>query len=196
MPMRYAYQPDVLANLRVSETDAATVEYLVRIENALADAFDHKVGRTWGYAAQPTTRVFAVGREARTVVFSTPARHISGVAFGGTFDGAAYAGETAEPAWNDEFNANGLIYGVSRLYGVWPPQVRVTAVWASDAEETVPDDVRHALTMLTAKQYRKETSTPADMIGPDGMFVPTPDAWNDGMVKAVVEKHAIVKVVF
>ena len=196
MPFRYANETDVLANLREVAGNTVLLEYLYRIENALADVFDHKVGRSFGVAAAPSTRSFAVGYGTPTLVMERPARSIVSVAHGGTFDGSVWADETVESYWHERFNRDGLVYGIGRADGNWPALVRVTAVWASDPSAEMPDDVKHALTIATIKQYRKETSTPgADLLGPEGFAVPAPDPWNDAQVKATIDKYRVVEVI-
>lgn len=197
MPFRYANQSDVLANLREVTGNTALLDYLMRIENALADVFDHKVGRSFGVAATPSTRVI-VGTHDGTLVFARPARAISGISHSGTYSGGEWIDETVETDWHEVYSRDGLIYGVERTSGIWPNRVRVTGIWASDPESVVPDDVQHALTLATVKQYRKETSTPGnagDLLGPEGFAVPAPDPWSDPLVKATIEKYRVVEVV-
>lgn len=194
MPFRYANQADVLANLREVAGNTALLDYLYRMENALADVFDHKIGRSFGVAAVPSTRVI-VGQPGDTFVMARPARSIVSIAHGGTFAGGVWAGETIEDEWHEHYGRDGLIYTVERVSGYWPNRVRVTAIWASDSESVVPADVQHALTLATVKQYRKETSTPgADLLGPEGFGVPAPDPWNDAQVKAVIDKYYVVNI--
>lgn len=196
MPFRYANQSDVLTNLRESATNTVLLDYLYRIENALADVFDHKVGRSFGVAAVPSNRTIVIGREADTLVLARPARSITGIAHGGTFAGGTWADETLEAEWHERYGHDGLIYGVERVTGYWPNRVRVTAIWANDPEAVVPDDVKHALTIATIKQYRRETATPnSDMLGPEGFGIPAPDPWNDAQVKATIDKYRVVEVI-
>ena len=196
MPFRYANQSDVLANLREVAGNTVLLAYLYRIENALADVFDHKVGRSFGVATVPSTRTIMVGHRTNTLVLARPARSITDIAHSGTFDGSGYAGETVEDYWHEGNGHDGLIYTVERISGDWPNRVRVTAIWASDSDSVVPADVQHALTLATVKQYRKETSTPgADLLGPEGFGVPAPDPWNDAQVKAVIDKYRVVEVI-
>lgn len=196
MPFRYANQTDVIANLREVAGNTELLAYLYRIENALADVFDHKVGRSFGVVAVPSTRTIVVGHRTNTLVMARPAREIVGIAHSGTFDGSGYADETIEDSWHEGNSRDGLIYTVERISGDWPNRVRVTAIWASDSDSVVPADVQHAITLATIKQYRRETSTPgSDLLGPEGFGVPTPDPWNDPQVKAVVEKYRVVEVI-
>ncbi len=196
MGFLYANQTDVLTNLRVNDTDTVLLDYLYRIENALAGVFDHKVGRSFGVAAVPSSRTVVIGHQADTMVLARPARAITGISHGGTFAGGVWADETVETEWHERYGRDGLIYGVERVSGYWPNRVRVTATWGDDPEADIPDDVKHALTIATIKQYRRETATPnSDMLGPEGFAIPAPDPWNDPQVKATIDKYRVVEVI-
>lgn len=195
MPFRYANQDDVLHELSVAEDDTSTIGQLERIENALADAFDRRVGRTWGIDPVPSSRTIVNGCSTDVVVLARPARSIVSVAHGGTFNGSGWADETVETTWHERYGSNDLIYGIERVDGSWPNRVRVNAIWADDSSETVPADVSFALTWLTIRQYRKVTASPMEVVGPEGFTVPTPDAWNDATVKTIIDKYRVVEVV-
>lgn len=194
MAFRYANQSDVLSQLGASPDDTALVSQLERIEHALADAFDAKVARSWGSVATPTTRTFRDQSCSCVLALQSPARSIVSVRAGGTWDGTTWVGDDAVTDWYEMFSREGLIYGIG-LDRHWPRSVRVMAVWAHDSEETVPGDVSHCLTWLTIRQYRRETASPMELVGPDGLTVPTPHAWDDPMVKTVIEKYRVVEVI-
>ena len=195
MPFRYANQTDVLHELSVAEDDTSTIGQLERIENALANAFDHRVGRSWGVIPVASVRRVASKAGSCIAVLQQPAREILGITHGGRWDGSTWVGEDTESNWHDAFVSNGLIYGVERVDGTWPTSIRVNAVWASDSDEDVPADVSDALTWLTIRQYRKVTASPMEMVGPEGFTVPTPDAWNDATVKTIIDKYRVVEVI-
>ncbi len=198
MAFRYANQSDVMHELEIDTSDPendAVIAQIERIEAGLASAFDHRVGREWGAVPVPSTRTIANGCTRGVMVFAKPARSIVSVSHGGSFDGSGWADETVETTWHERFNADGLIYGLERESGLWPSRVRVEAIWASDTDLAVPEDVSYALTWLTIRQYRKMTASPMEMVGPDGMTVPTPDAWSDPTVKALIDKYRVVEVI-
>lgn len=196
MPMRYAHQDDVLAHLRIEETDTDAIEPLVRLENGLADAFDGKVGRSFGETVEPSTREVR-GLSSEVLVIGAGIRSIAGIEVDGTWDGAAWVDGVAlgTEAWRPwAVSPDGVIYAIERLGGpYWTRTVRVTGVWADQPDGTVPDDVREALTTLTVKEYRRRTSSPSEQIGPDGLMVPAPSGWNDPTVQAAIERHTVTR---
>lgn len=197
MELRYANAHDVMKELSIDPDDLAQeaeVALIERMELALASAFDSKVGRSFGEVGVPSTRSVRVGLGASVAVLQKPAREIVGIAHGGSWDGNIWAGEVMEDAWHDVFESDGLIYGVERTSGSWPRSIRVTANWASDSTEAVPDDVSHVLTWLTIRQYRRVTASPSELVGPEGFTVPTPHAWDDPMVQEVIKKYRVVEV--
>ena len=193
MAFRYANQEDVLAELSI-ENGSPEVEHVQRIENALASAFDHKIGRSFGVAAMLSTRLIGVARGSCTAVLQRPARDVSAVHAGGEWNGTIWDGEQEVTGWYPVYNSDDLIYGLRRSAG-WDGDIRVTAVWGSDSEEDVPEDVSHALTWLTIRQYRRVTSSPNELVGPEGFTVPVPHAWDDPMVQAIIEKYRVVEVI-
>lgn len=193
MAFRYANQEDVLAELSI-ENGSPEVEHVQRIENALASAFDHKIGRSFGDAAVPSTRMVEVSHGATTAVLQSPARVVNSVHGGGKWDGTSWIDEQEVTGWYPVYNSDDLIYGLRRNAG-WGGDIRVTAVWGSDSEDGVPDDVSHALTWLTIRQYRRVTASPNELVGPEGFTVPTPHAWDDPMVQAIIEKYRVVEVI-
>lgn len=197
MAFRYANRDDVLRELDIDGDDAsntALIEQIERMEHALASAFDHKVGRSFGADAVPATRIVTVNRHDDTAVLQSPARVVSAVHRGGQWDGTEWLDEQEVEGWYSVYSSDHLIYGLRRSAG-WDGDIRVTAVWGSDSEDGVPDDVSHALTWLTVRQHRRVTASPNELVGPEGFTVPTPHAWDDPMVKEIIEKYRVVEVI-
>lgn len=186
MPMRYAHEPDVLHDLQIEPDDTDTIDRVVRLENALADAFDAKVGRRFDTGPLTEMRVL-VGRQSDLLILHSGVRSISTIMQG------------TQPVdaedWQYAFTTvEGISYGVQRTTGEWVGAVEVTAQWADGPAASVPKDVRHALTLLTVKEYRRLTSSPTEQVGPDGMIVSTPSGWNDPTVKAAIEAHTLTRI--
>ena len=197
MAFRYANRDDVLAELDIDGDDAGNqpvIAQIERMESALASAFDQKVGRSFGVAATPSTRLVHVGRRADTAVLQSPARIVNAVHRGGQWDGTEWLDEQEVEGWYSVYSSDHLIYGLRRSAG-WDGDIRVTAVWGSDSEDGVPDDVSHALTWLTVRQHRRVTASPNELVGPEGFTVPTPHAWDDPVVKEIIEKYRVVEVI-
>jgi hypothetical protein len=198
MALRYASLEDVLHHLEIADTDTAAIERVERIEHALADAFDHRIGRTYGAAAVAETReVVLTGTPARLVT-STGIHTLTGIDAGGTWDGTAWVDGEAVPATDYRLTMldhSGLYWGIDHLTGSWSGTVRVTATWGDQSELAVPEDVSAALTFLTVRQYRRVTASPQELVGPDGYTVPTPHAWDDPTVKAAIDRHRAVRLV-
>lgn len=198
MPMRYADQATVLSLLRLTGDDTDAVTHLVALENGLAATFDGLTGRTFGTSATPEARTVAA-YASDVLPLTDGVRTVSGVAVDGAWDGGLWADETVlGPAdyrlW--PVDRDGVAYGLLRTDGsLWSGAVRVTALWADQADGTVPPDVVLTLTTLTVKEYRRQTSSPSEQVGPDGQIVSTPSGWNDPGVKAVVARHTLVRLV-
>lgn len=197
MAFRYANRDDVLTELDIDGDDVGNqhvISQIERMEAALSSAFDHKVGRSFGEPAVPSTRRVAVGRRDGIAILQRPARVVNSVHSGGQWDGDEWIGEQEVTGWYSVYNSDHLIYGLKRNAG-WDGDIRVTAVWGSDSGEDVPDDVSHALTWLTIRQYRRMTATPHELVGPEGFTAPTPHAWDDPMVKGIIAKYRVVEVI-
>lgn len=186
MPMRYAHEPDVLHDLQIEPDDTDTIDRVVRLENALADAFDAKVGRRFDTGPLTEMRVM-VGRQSDLLILHSGVRSISTI----THRGAVVPADE----WSLAFTGvDGISYGVQRTEGEWVGAIEVTAQWADGPAASVPEDVRHAITLLTVKEYRRMTSSPTEQVGPDGMIVSTPSGWNDPTVKAAIEAHTLTRI--
>jgi hypothetical protein len=198
MPMRYASQPDVLAHLKISATSTDAITRVTSLENGLADAFDAKVGRSFGVAPVAEARTLAAPGVSPVLVIPGGIRSITGITTGGTWDGAVWLNPEILDA--DDYalwatDRDGISYGIESFIGAWVGPVHVTGIWADQSTNGVPADIREAMTFLTVRQYRRLTASPTDLVGPDGLTVPTPHAWDDPLVKAAIERHRLVEVV-
>src|SRR5690606_5773847 len=184
MAMRYGHEPDVLHVLQIEPDDTDTIDRVVRLEDALADAFDAKVGRT--FVGGPVTEMrVLVGRQSDLLILHSGVYSVSAITQG------------TQPVdaedWQYAFTTvEGISYGVQRTTGEWVGAVEVTAQWADGPMAVVPEDVRHAITLLTVKEYRRLTSSADDMVGQDAL--PTPSGWNDPTVKAAIEAHSLTRI--
>jgi hypothetical protein len=197
--MRYATTDDVLSHLKINASNTAVVDRVTRLENALADAFDAKTGRSFGVAPTPEARMVD-GRQSSVLVIQSGIVSVAGVkADNGVWDGAAWTGLTDLAA--DEYrltftDVDGTSYGIERTTGVaWIGPVEVTGVWPDQGTDDVPADVAEAVTYLTVKQYRRLTASPSDQVGPDGMAVPTPHGWDDPLVVMALAAHTVTQVI-
>jgi hypothetical protein len=187
MPMRYAREADVLHDLQIEPDDTATITRVVQIENALADAFTAKTGVVWISPTEPVARTFA-GLHTDVMVIHQGVRDVTGITLRDT-------ALTADD-WTYTFlGDDGLAYGLYLESGYWHGPVTITGVWGDQGGDAVPDDVAHALTVLTVKEYRRMTSSPTDQIGPDGFVVSAPSGWNDPTVKEAIAAHALTRII-
>lgn len=198
MPMRYADESDVLAHLKIAGTNTDAIARVTGLENGLADAFDAKIGRTFGTAPVAETRTVQAPGVSSVLVVPSGIRSITGIVTGGTWNGTAWINGTT--LTTDQYGlwltgTDGVAYGVVSYIGDWYGAVRITGIWADQVTAGVPNDIREAVTFLTVRQYRRLTASPSDMVGPEGMTVPTPHAWDDPMVQAAIERHRLVQVV-
>ena len=222
--MRYANEADVLAQLRMNASDdPEAVERVIRLENGLADTFDHKIGRSFGTAATAETRTIHVGPVAgdwflfgwpvaswytpflgttsHHLVLDVPIRSVTSITTGGTWDGSAWDDTTALTA-DDYLLANETeqgSYAIDHLSGTWGGLVHITGIWGDQAitaatVDDVPDDVREAMTFLTIHEYHQESASQAGLIGPDGMAVPARNPWGFERVKSAIDRWRLVEV--
>lgn len=197
MPMRYATQDAVLAHLKIKADDTSAIERAVEVENGLAATFDGMIGRAFGVAPVAETREVDGGRNSVLVVPSG-IRTVERIEVAGTWDGTAWLdGDVIDPTQYRTLmrSRDGLAYGIAGIDRYWDGPVRVTGIWGDQVTETVPADVVEALTMATVKEYRRLTSSPQEMVGPDGLVIPTPSGLSDPQFKAAVERHRLVEVI-
>lgn len=198
MPMIYANQSDVLSDLQIDpNTDIDAVERVIRLENALVEAFNHKVGHSFGKDATPQTRTIK-GRNSSMLILHSGVVSIVAVTVDGKWDGFDYTGvkEVDPENWVLAFiTHDGIAYGLHRDNADWTGPVHVTAVWADQGADDVPEDVKNALTVLTVKEYRRSTSSPTDQIGPDGLMVSAPSGWSDPTVKEAINAHTLTRII-
>ncbi len=215
MPMRYANEDDVLAQLRMTSADTQYAR-LVRLENGLCDTFDHKVGTSFGVAPVAETRNASVVSSSpalypfgnpydifgsvlygtNRLILDTPIRSVTTIEIGGTWGGSAWTDGTAlisDEYWLSNETEQGY-YAIDLGYGSWVGVVRITGVWGDQATLTVPDDVREALTFITVDEFRTRNASPADLSGPDGITVGTRNPWRFEIVKAAIDRHSVVQV--
>jgi hypothetical protein len=213
MPMRYANEDDVLALL---DLDSGSDEYdaLVRLENGLADMFDHKVGTAFGTAPVAELRSVAVlhggggwfypeyyglpiwstSPASYRLIIDTPIRSVTGIVTGGTWNGTTWDDGTTLTA--DEYrltnHTNQGYYAIDLTAGTWSGVVRITGIWADQVALDVPDDVRQAMTFLTVNEWHTDHASPAGYIGPDGIMVSPRNPWAFEKVKAAIDRHTVV----
>lgn len=195
MPMRYADQTDVLTHLKIDAGNSTLVDRVTRLENALAEALDGKMGRSFGTAPTPVARLVG-GGDSTVLVFTRGIVSVTAVrADNGAWDGTAWTGFTTLAS--DEYrlihtDPDGISYGLERANGaVWAGPVEVTGVWPDQGTAAVPLDVAEAMTKLVVDEYRRLTSSPSDQVGPDGMTVQLPNGWKNPLVLAAIERHTV-----
>lgn len=191
--MRLASQDDATRHLKLNATrDAADIAHLICIENALADVFEHRCGRQFGVGTvAPITRRVLTTR-GNVVVPPVSLRSIVSIAHIRQLDPLV-----SEPVGTADWFPWGV--GSDGGYvGIWfTDSLRADAVlditgWWSDQDvEDVPADVREAMTLLVIKTWRRYKASPAESVGPDFAAIPTPDGWNDSLVKNAIAHHRV-----
>lgn len=215
MPMRYANEDDVLEQLEDMSSSEDGYDGLVRLENALCDVFDHKVGTSFGTAPVAETRsvytwssrflrplVPGVIHEiwndyaSPRLVLSVPLRSLTSIVIGGEWDGSAWVdGETLATSGYILTNRTEQgYYGIDRINGSWGSAIRVTGIWGDQVTQAVPDDVCQVLTELTVKEWHRRHASPADQIGPGGLMITPGNPWNLEYVKSTIDKYTVVEV--
>lgn len=193
--MRYAYQPDVLAHLKVKEDDVDTIARLIRLENGLAAQFDHACGRTFGETTVAPQLRSVQGYASNLLLLPTGIGRIDEVEVSDPVASDSRildAGEWLPWGYDDAGNTVGLLLTSSTLPTWYGLQVGITGLWGDqDSEGLVPDDVREAMVTLLVKEFRRRTSSPSEQIGPDGMVVPAPSGWSDPTVKGAIAAHRV-----
>ena len=198
MPMRYANQTDVLAQLEMGDDDAR-LDRLVRLENGLADTFDQKIGRSFGVAPEAETRLIGQAQTGPRLILPVAIRSVTTVETNGSWDGASWADSTVVDAADYRLalreGGDDRWWAIDSLAGAWPAIVRITGVWDDQPQATVPDDVREALTFITCDEWRTRNASPAGEIGPEGLVIPVRNPWRFEAVQAAIERHRLVRLV-
>lgn len=197
--------------------DAGAIVRVAQINEELSRVFDIRCGRhgtadetrtvdasariwsgdawwpSWGWL-DPITAAYRAD-----LILPWPVLAVTGISVGGTWDGAAWDGETAldadayRLAWGD---ASRGFYRVERLDGSgWSGPVRIAGTWLNAAFTDPPDEVIGALTFLVVQHFREDQMSPAGVVGPDGMQVPSRNPWGYERVKAVIERYRVFEVV-
>lgn len=197
MPMRYADLTTVTRHLAIRVTDTDAIARVEALENGLAAALDGKMGRSFGTAPTPETRtVTALGGDV--LVLPVGVTGVSAVAYGGTWDGAAWTDEDTLTTADYRLvyvDHDGFAHGIAGLTYLWDGAVRITGTWADQPQAAVPDDLREAMNVLTVREYRRLHMSPSEQIGPDGQVVPAPGGWSDPLVKAAIDRYSVVRVI-
>lgn len=191
--MRYAHQSDVLALLKIKEPDAEIIDRVIRLENGLAEVFDERCGRSFGSAlTDPISRVI-VPAGGPYLLLPIGIYDVTQIRYLDSLN----AWQVVDPAslfyvlWGQ--GRDGAYQSILLPNGNWAAgdPIEVTGHWADRDYESVPEDVVQAMTFITVRQYRRQTASPTEMIGPDGLYVPAPHAWDDPMVKGAIRRHGV-----
>lgn len=206
-----------------NEEHQAQRDQVERIENGLADNFDTKIGTSFNGTPIPETRTvrangnYANGyggfwypevnafdlwwdttdRSVNELILSTRIRSVTAIAEGGTWNGTAWEDGTLIPLADYQLtrhDGDGY-WGILRTDGTWSGFTRITGIWADQVHNGVPDDVREALTFLTADQYRLVNASPMGTLGPDNLMVRARNAWSDPVVKTAIDAHRVVNLI-
>lgn len=195
--------------------DAAKIARVAVLNESLSRNFDQKVNRT-GTASE--TRTVQVGPHPGSfwfypvaawpsaddpaypgaIALPWPVLTVSAIAEGGTWDGSAWDGETTLDAADYRLtggDAAGGYYRIDRLLGpAWAGPVRITGTWLNAAWTNPPADVVEAVTFLVVHHYREDAMSPAGVVGPDGMQVPTRNPWAYGRVVEAIRRWRVYEV--
>jgi hypothetical protein len=218
----YGDADEVMRQLERTESSADYAAVLARVGElnaSLSRLFDSKCNRTnpasetrtvqvgpsggsfWFYPLGAWPYVDETGPYAGALILPTPVLTVSAVKEGGTWDGAAWDDETTLAATDYRLTGGDAArgyYRVERLLGPgWGGPVRITGTWIDAAwtEATVPPEVVDALTFLVVSHYREEMTSPAGVVGPDGLAVPTRNPWGYERVKEAINRYRVYEVV-
>ncbi|MDQ3095116.1 MAG: hypothetical protein M3Q82_04020 [Actinomycetota bacterium] len=171
-------------------------ERLSALNTALSLAFDAATGRTFGTGPLANAqRVVSTRGNSAILVLPSPVRSVSAVVIAPTWGGTAWTLGTTLAATNFTPiypNTKGEYYALrSHVGAYWSDPTLVTAQWAdTDADATVPDDVRYVVNYLVAERFKVENAGPAGFSGPDGATIPIRDALKDPLVRLVIDTYS------
>jgi hypothetical protein len=177
-----------------------------KIQRVVSLLIDEKTGRTFGVAPVETSRIVWAG-PSKYLLLDPPARTITSVETGGTWNGIDLVSPTALAAEYfayDPVDDAGLIWGLrvglgmawgfADIWGMNSTPVRVTGIWGdASSSAAVPDDIEYIANYLIAASYRRSRTSAEAQIGPDGSVTAVPDPWKDETVKAVISKYSLIK---
>lgn len=191
--MRYAHQSDVTALLKIKESDPDLIDRVIRLENGLSEVFDERCGRSFGVQPSPPESRVIVATGGQYLLLPLGIYEVTQIQY-----------LDHQNQWTP-FDPEHLFYvpwarGLDGAYqSILLPSARwsegqaieITGYWADQDYEAIPDDVTQAMTFITVRQYRRQTASPTETIGPDGLYVPAPHAWDDPMVKGAIRRHRV-----
>jgi hypothetical protein len=162
---------------------------LAQLDAALSAEFDRRTGRRFGgEAVAPSSRTVQ-GRYSDLLILPVPIVSIASVSF---------ADWTMEPSYRPALiGEDGAARGIELLTGgsYWAGPVEVSGVWADDAGEPVPADVRAAVTYLVVAFWQRRKESPEGFVGPEGLQAPRRfDPWKDSRVTGAVAAHKLRRV--
>lgn len=182
--------------------DADVDARLTAIQYAVSVAIDHKLGRSFGGPVSDTTHIVYAGRSS-VLILPSPARAITTVTIGGTVAGGTFTGGSAlassQWVYDPVDRDTGLIFGLRLLSGVWgsvdyfnrpvtPVQI-VGDFSTTDDDAVIPEEIGYIANYLTAELFKAENASASGSVGLEGEFVPPRNPWNDGLVKAIMNKY-------
>ena len=191
------YKRQVVRHLALTNDDrhVEDIQHLIRVENALADVFEDRCGRTFGEAEilPKVRRIITQGGNILTTTISLQSVvSIQSV--------PTYLMDEPRVVESDRWfpwgmAADGGYVGVV-MAGGWPEGVwiDIEAYWSDQGVIGIPADVREAMTLLTIKTWRRYKSSPLEVVGGDIVAVPTPDGWNDSLVKNSIARLSLIHI--
>lgn len=177
------------------------------IQAAVSAALEAELGRSFGEGpAAPEARVIMAGPYT-SVLLDPPATSITAIQRYGTYDGTIYTGGVAMSAGDwvaDPIDRYGTILGIRLGYGgIWgyadrygrpATPILITGTWADQpAEAEPPAEITYIANFLIAEQYKNNTASPAQSIGPNGEYVPPRNPWKDELVKRTIDRYRTIQ---
>ena len=183
-------------NITGTDSDAA----LETLNTALSTLLDGELGRSFvAEDAVPVAETRTVARygDSDVLALSWPLVSVVSIEYGGTWDGADWAGFETVAAEAYELlgpDRAGQFWAI-RLVGATADNYRITGTWG-DAATTVPADVVEAVNVLVAMSWKKDEAGPSGMIvGPDEMPVRPSNPWKDERVTRVIDRYRMTELV-
>jgi hypothetical protein len=169
---------------------------LTALQKAVSLYIEQATGRTFGTGTTSET-VVANGKGRSLLLLPRAARSVTSVVANPDWSGTAWIGGSPLLATEYRIALTGELGEGSALElidgGTWHGRFLVTGTFeTTDADTTIPDDITYCANYLVAERFKLENASPAGQIGPDGSVIPVRDALRDPLVRAAIDKYAIV----
>lgn len=173
---------------------------LMALQKTVSLLIEHETQRTFGATPAAETVIVNAPGTSPILLLPKPARSITSVIVGGTWNGTAYADGQLVPITDyllTQRTALGTYLGVSAVYptSYWYGVIAVTGVWDDAPMGAVPDDVTYIANYLMAEQFKIEEAGPHGIVGSDGQTIQVRKLFSLEIVRKTLDHYRLAPAV-